>query len=303
MYQILGRQMDRIWSLAKVGYAAKRFILVILGSVLMAVNIKTFCAAAGIIPGGFTGITILFNEVMSDYYNIKIPFSVVYYILNAIPAYIGFRYIGKWFSVYSILAVFLTGILADWVPSSLVTYLHLQDNLLCAVFGGIINAFAISLCLFADATSGGTDFIAIYFAQRRGKDAWGIIFAANCVVLLIAAFLYEPGKALYSIIFQFATTMGLNGMYKGYQQKTLLIITENPEEVYKLIRDITNHDATSFTGTGLYEKANRTMLYSVVASNDVQPLIIGIKKIDKTAFINVLKTDFLNGRFYRRPKN
>ena len=48
--------------------------------------------------------------------------------------------------------IVVSGILTDMVPAWPVT----EDILLIAIFGGLINALAISLCLFANATSGGT---------------------------------------------------------------------------------------------------------------------------------------------------
>lgn len=269
----------------------------------MALNLKTLCIAAGIIPGGLSGVSVLAIEIVGRYLHVRLPFSLLYYALNAVPVYIGFRFIGKWFTLFSCLMVFLTGVLTDVIPASLVGYLNLNDSLLCAVFGGIVNAVAVTLCLRADATSGGTDFIAIYFAEKQGRDAWTLIFLSNLVVLIVAALVFDPEKALYSIIFQFAQTMGLNGLYKGYQQKTLLIITDKHEDVYALIRDKTHHDATAFTGIGKYKNARRTLLYSVVSASGVNALIREIKVLDPAAFINVLKTDFLNGEFYHRPKD
>jgi uncharacterized membrane-anchored protein YitT (DUF2179 family) len=47
----------------------------------------------------------------------------------------------------------------------------------------------------------------------------------------------------------------------------------------------------------------RVMLYSVVYSNEVADLVNGIRKIDEGAFINVIKTEQINGRFFRKPKD
>jgi uncharacterized membrane-anchored protein YitT (DUF2179 family) len=286
---------------ATVAGGVKKTALVAAGALLMALNLKTFCIAAGVIPGGFSGLTVLTIEIAERYFHLQLPFSILYYVLNAVPVYIGFRYIGKWFTALSCFMVVLTGLFTDMLPATLLSYLNLDDKLLCAVFGGVINAVSITLCLLADATSGGTDFIAIYYAEKKGRDMWGAIFVANCVVLLIAAVVLNPGKALYSIIFQFAQTMGLNGLYKGYQRKTLLIITNHDDEIYRLIRDRTNHDATLFTGIGKYKDTERRMLYSVVSSTDVHPLITAIKRADPSAFVNVLKTEFINGNFYHKP--
>jgi uncharacterized membrane-anchored protein YitT (DUF2179 family) len=199
--------------------------------------------------------------------------------------------------------VFLTGLLTDFMPEMFIEIIQLHDTLLSAVFGGILNAVAIVLCLYAGATSGGTDFIAVYFSEKYRKDTWNYIFAGNCVVLVIAASLFSLDKALYSIIFQFTTTFVLNSLYRAYQQKTLLIITKYPNEVYDLIREKTNHAATALTGKGLYNMQERTILYSVVYSDEVTSLINAIRGIDPDAFINVLKTEQINGRFFKKPKD
>jgi uncharacterized membrane-anchored protein YitT (DUF2179 family) len=267
----------------------KRFFLILSGALLMAFNLNTFVRAGGLIPGGFTGLSLLIQEIALRYGAVRLPFSIIYYALNAAPAIICFRFIGKNFTLYSCLMVLVSGFLTDWMPGAHIAginvaavftqFLQLHDTLLSAVFGGLLNAVSISLCLFADATSGGTDFIAIFISEKYRKDAWNYILAGNCVILALAAYLFAFDKALYSIIFQFTTTISLSTLYRGYQQRTLLIITGKPEEIYTLIREKTNHAATSFKGLGSYEKVERVLLYSVVAANEVSGLIGAIKKI------------------------
>ena len=45
------------------------------------------------------------------------------------------------------------------------------------------------------------------------------------------------------------------------------------------------------------------MVYSVVSSEEVNMLTKEIREIDPKAFINVIKTEQVNGRFYRRPND
>jgi len=280
---------------------ARRLTLIVLGAALMAFNINTFVKAGELIPGGFTGITVLIQKICLHYFSFNIPFSLVLYILNAVPAVICFRFVGKKFTLYSILMVFLCGLMTDFMPNMFIEFIQTHDTLLSSVFGGILNAIAIILCLSADATSGGSDFIAIYISEKYRKDAWNYIFAGNCVILAITAVLFNLDKALYSIIFQFTSTMVLNSLYKTYKQKTLLIITNRPDDVYHLIREKTHHAATAISGKGLFDAQERIILYSVVYSNEVAPLVKAIQAIDSDAFINVLKTDHINGRFFKKP--
>jgi len=284
-------------------HVSRRLALVLAGAVLIAFNINSFVDAGELLPGGFTGLTLLIQEICLRYGNFLIPFSVVYYILNIVPAAFCFKFIGKKFTLYSVLMVIVSGLLTDLMPSMFTSFLTTHDILLSSVFGGLLNAVAISLCLHADATSGGTDFIAIFISEKYRKDAWNYIFAINIVILSAAGILFGLDRALYSIIFQFVTTMALGVLYKNYQQRTLLVITNTPDDISKKIYEMTNHGATLIDCAGSFVKDKRTMLYSVVTASEVKILIPMIKQMDPDAFVNVLKTEHINGRFYQRPKD
>ena len=158
----------------------KRNLLNIFGAILMAVNINTFVHSANLIPGGFSGAALLIQNVSQKYFGLKIPFSILVYILNIFPIYIGFRYIGKKFTLYSMIMIIISGLLTDFIPGFKIT----DDILLCSIFGGICNAIAINCCLMADSSSGGTDFISIYVSEKTGKSAWNyirkLLYSANC---------------------------------------------------------------------------------------------------------------------------
>jgi len=275
----------------------KRAMLVTLGALLFAANLNTFVYSANLFPGGFAGIVLLIQRSAQKFGGVSIPYSAVYFLLNAFPVYISFRYIGKKFTIFSLVMILVSSMLKDFLPTFMITH----DVLLCSIFGGLVNGVAITCCLYADATSGGTDFIAIYFSERKGKNMWNVIFAGNCIVLAIAGLLFGWDRALYSIIFQFASTQVLNILYHRYQKSTLLIITEKPDELFEIIRANTNHAATRFEGMGCYQHTKKTLLYTVVSADEAAVLFKLIGKADPQAFVNVLKTKDLLGKFFTRP--
>ncbi|MCM1225645.1 MAG: YitT family protein, partial [Lachnospiraceae bacterium] len=140
----------------------KRTLMIVAASVIMALNLKTFVRTGGLIPGGFNGLTRLLQEISVMLWDVEPPFTAINLALNAVPIIISFKFIGKKFTLYSCLMIFLGGILTDIIPSYAVT----TDTLLVAVFGGLLNAVAIAICLMANATSGGTDFIAIFLSEK-----------------------------------------------------------------------------------------------------------------------------------------
>ncbi len=277
----------------------KRTLMIVAASFIMAVNLKSFVRTGGLVPGGFNGLTILLQEISVLLWRVEPPFSVINFCLNAVPVVISFKFIGKKFTLYSCLMIALTGVLTDVVPGYAVT----TDPLLVAVFGGLFQALAISICLFSGATSGGTDFIAIFLSEKFGIDSWNYIFAGNVVILAIAGMLFGWDKALYSIIFQFTSTQVLQTLYKRYQKQTLLIVTNKPDEIYEGIREITNHDATLIKGIGCYRKKECNILYSVVGRDEVRKVLKYVKETDPDAFVNMIRTESLSGRFYQRPND
>ena len=224
--------------------------------------------------------------------------SVIYLPLNVIPAYIGIRYIGKFFTLESFYVVVLSSILTDIFPNITITY----EPILIAIFAGIVGGIGSVICLTAGASGGGTDFISIYFSEKKGIDAWGYILAGNIVLLVAAGLLFDFDRALYSIIYQYVITTILGTYYKRYQQDTLLVVTAYPKEIIARIYEMTKHDATIIQGEGGYSGEAKNILYSVVGRDQSDKVIKAIKEIDPGAFTNVIKTEQVNGRFYMRPK-
>ena len=144
----------------------------------MALNINTFVYTAGLLPGGFTGITLLIQDVFLKYLNVKIPYSLFYWLLNIIPAVVCFRFVGKKFTVLSILMIIVSGLATDFIPGLAVT----DDIILCAVFGGIING--MSVFVFLQVVRAAELILFRFILQKKKAIVYGIIFLQETVFCL-----------------------------------------------------------------------------------------------------------------------
>lgn len=268
-------------------------IMVSLAAAGMAFNINCFVNAVGLYPGGFNGIALLVQRAGDSFFHIAIAFSLISYPLNILALVLSYRSLGKRFLIYTILSVGLTGILTDMIPAFPLT----DDVLLASIFGGIINGACISISMLAGGSTGGMDILANVYGHRLNKDPWNITLAANTLILLAAGLLFGWDKALYSIIFQYASTQVIHLLYRKYQQATLFIISDQYEKIYQTILATTQHSATVLDGTGCYTNEEKKMIYSVVSSQQVKGLVRAIRKIDASAFINIVRTTQLDGRF------
>lgn len=272
-------------------------LCVIIGSLLCAININTFINAGGLFPGGFTGLTVFIQRYCEKYLDMQVPYSAINFALNAIPAYIGYKTVGKKFTFYSCVMIVLTGVFVEILPVTNIT----EDILLITIFGGILQGVALGIALRGNASSGGTDFIAMWISQKTNQPAWNYILGMNAVMLVAAGYLFGWNAALYSIIFQFCSTQVINFVHTRYKRMTLFIVTSNPDLVIEEIHNSTHHGVTRLEGIGTYYGKPRTMLYTVVESSNVKGLVTRIREIDNTSFVNVTKTEAIEGNFYQRP--
>lgn len=275
----------------------KRIIAICFAAMVMSINTQTFVRTGGLYPGGVMGITILIQAIFHNFLDIEIPFTVVNLLLNTVPIYIGFRFIGKKFTIFSGIMIVLNSILTDIIPAHVITY----DILLISIFGGMISGFVTSLCLMMNATTGGTDFLAIYLSEKKGVDSWNFILGVNIIIISLAGVLFGWDKALYSIIYQYASTQVLHVLYTKYQKQTLFIVTNKAKEVCKAINVVSGHGATILEGEGSYEHQERDIVYSVVSKEESKSVISAIKEADDAAFVNAIRTEELSGRFYQKP--
>ena len=300
---------------ARRGTEILRFALIVFACAVMALDYRTFVEWGGLLPAGATGLSMLIQRILqaacdSSGVGVTVPFSPINIALNAVPVWIGIKYVGRKFTFLSVCVIVLTGVFADFMPVDALTSLlseaevaRLKDDpFLASVFGGIIFGFGMALCLRADATTGGTDFIAIYLSEKKGRETWNLIFAVNAVILLCGGFSFGWKGVLYSIVFQFVTLQVVHLMYKTYQYQTLLIVTTRPQRICEAIYRISHHGATVIPAHGGFTEQNRSIVFSVVAADDTPRVYALCKSQDPQAFINTISTSRVIGRFYMRPR-
>ena len=271
---------------------------VVFGSVLQAVTLVVLLRAGGMISAGINGLVMLIQRISETFFSLSLPFAPLSIVLNAFPAYLCFRFVGKRFALFSCISLLLVSVMVDLIPPYVLT----DDRLLIAVFGGILNGFGGGLILRSGACSGGTDFIAMYFGVKKGINTFNTVFICNSCLIVISGLLFGMESAMYTIIFQFIQTQMINFMYQRYAKKTLFIVTEKPHEVADAVMMCTRHSCTIFkSAEGSYSGEPRFVVYTIVGATEINTVRKFIKGTDPNAFINTLDSDSVSGAFFQRP--
>ena len=272
------------------------FACVFCSSLIMAATTKTFVRPAHLLSGGFMGIALLV-DMIADLFGKSIPTAFTLVVLNVPVALICAKKISKRFVFFSLLQVFLTSFLLQIIPN----YPLFDEQVLNVVFGGYIWGMSIVLALKAGASSGGTDFIALYFANKNGREIWMQVFAFNAMILCVFGVIFGFDKAGYSILFQFISTKTISTFHTRYKRVMLHIYTVKKDEVVDTYLEKFHHGITALDGYGGYSHHPVSYLTAIVSSYEVGVVLETLKETDPKIIVSVTKVENFIGRFYNKP--
>lgn len=280
-------------SAKKIGRLARNFLLATFASLFAAMTIKEFAIKGGLVSSGFSGLSILICKFASTYLNLDFSYSIVYLLLNLPALLLVIRSIGIRFTAISVYHIVLTSLLVEIMPILDFT----NDLLLLSVFGGVISGVANAMIVYGEGCGGGIDFIAIHFANIKKESMWNFTLAANAIILTISGLLFGWTAALYSIIYQYVATKVLNGLDIKYKRVSMFVVSDKADEINALIKNKYDHSSSEIKCIGGYSRNVKKLLYIVVGTYEASVVSEDILKIDETAFINVVSTKRLIGKF------
>ncbi|WP_066900804.1 YitT family protein [Streptobacillus notomytis] len=271
-------------------------ILIVMSAFIQSYTIEVFIIPSKLLTGGFTGLSILINMILSNF-GVSLSVGILLIVLNFPVALLCAKEISKKFVFLSLLHIFLTSIFLKYFK-----FEPLFTNILLNLtIGAVIHGLQMVLALKVGGSTGGTDFIALYISNKINKSIWIYIFIFNMLVILIFGYMFTWDGAGYSIIFQFVTTKVIDTFYNRYRRITLQIITKKGDELTEMYISKYRHGMTKIVGSGAYLKERVYICYTVVSVYEVNDIVKAILELDKNAIINTFKTDAFYGKFYIPP--
>lgn len=272
-------------------------ILAVVGSALLqACVIQAFIRPSNLLSSGFTGVAILIEKIVSLYRK-TFSTSLGMLVLNIPVAILCSRSISMRFTFYSLIQVLLASFflkVCQFQP-------FFDDIMLNVIFGGFLYGMAAVIALRGNASTGGTDFIALYVSNKTGHSIWEYVFAGNVVILCIFGTMFGWLYAGYSILFQFISTKTISAFHHRYDRVTLQITTANAEELIKAYIENYRHGISCIDAIGGYSHKKMYLLHTVVSSYEVSDIVILLREKDPHVIINMLKTENFFGTFYQAP--
>lgn len=272
------------------------FAAVLISSLVQTFAIKTFVQSAGLLSSGFTGVAILIDRIAALYGG-SISTSLALIVLNLPVALLCYRSISPKFTFFSCLQVVCTSFFLKVLSFEPV----FNDIVLNVIFGGFIYGLGVVFALKGNASTGGTDFIALYISNKKGKSIWSYVFIFNACILCIFGFLFGWLYAGYSIIFQFISTKTIETFHHRYERLTLQVTTRHAQAVMEQYVKTFRHGISCVDAVGGYSHDKMYLLHTVISSYEEADIVHLIRQVDPQAIINVLRTVNFYGGFYQAP--
>jgi uncharacterized membrane-anchored protein YitT (DUF2179 family) len=279
--------MDMLW------LQTKKLAVVTAGSLLVALAMNLFLIPANIYSSGFTGIAQLLSKVLGDYTPIHVSLGFLLLLLNIPVAILGWKKVGKSFTVYSFISVALSSLFLTLIPIKQVS----NDILLNAVFGGVIQAVGVGITLKWGASTGGVDIIAMVLSRMKDKPIGPYMLVINGVIIITAGFLYGWEKALYTLVTLYTSTRVIDAIHTRHAKLTAIIITKKADVMKKAIQEKLVRGITILPAKGAFSNEAREMLMVVITRYELYDLERILKDVDPNAFTNIIQTTNIYGFF------
>lgn len=269
----------------------KKVFIVLIGAILNAIAMNFFLIPANVYASGFTGVAQLLSSILGDFGST----GILLFILNIPVTILAWKKVGRSFTIYSFLSVFMMSFFLEVIPVIHVS----KDILLNAVFGGVIAAVGVGITLKWGASTGGMDIIAMVLSRMKDKPVGTYFFTLNAIIIITAGFLYGWEKALYTLVTLYASTRVIDAIHTRHEKLTALIITKKSEEMKKAIHDKLVRGITTIPAKGAFTNENKEMMMIVITRYELFDLERIINEVDPNAFTNIVQTAGVYG-FFRR---
>ena len=297
------------------------YAYLVLGSALFAIGDVMFVNPYHLAPGGVYGLANVFNAL----WGWKISVSGI--AMDIPLLIIGTIILGPKFGIKTIISVILIPVFTYILEStwgyapvihggsvvadtqSALYYIakdgsqswFMPDMVLNTIVSGLIYGVAIGVIFRAGATSGGSDIISMIIHKYTKISLGTLVMVVDSLISLTTLIAFEDIRLpIYSILLIYIEGKVIDLVVEGVKSyKTAFVVTDKIEEVRSFILKDLDRSGTVFTGSGLYQGAERKMIYVTLNRSDLVKLKANLRFLDPNAFVNVIESSEIMGNGFK----
>ena len=270
-----------------------KFLLVNLGVFLLTTGVYFFKLPNNFSTGGVSGISILLGNF------VPISPASLMAVINVALLVVGYIFIGRefgfWTTYCSLMYSLETWILEKAYP---MTAPFTDQPLLELVFAMMLPGLGSALLFYCNASSGGTDIVAMILKKYTSiSDIGKALFASDSIIALAACFLFGVETGMFSILGLFLKAFVVDSVIESINLcKFFSIVTSKPTEICDFIIKELHHSSTVVDGEGAFSHQDKKVVLTAVRRGEAIRLRQRCKQIDPHCFMFITNTSEIIGK-------
>lgn len=274
----------------------KDFGMMTSGAVLMSTGVYFFKIPNGFSTGGVSGIGTLLGKAAPVFTS-----SEWIMIINIALLAVGFFILGRnnvLRTVYCSMLFSAVNMIFEYVVPISEPLTNQPFLELC--YAMILTAVGSALIFNSDASSGGTDIIALVLKKYTNLDVGKALLASDSLIAASSFFVFGVEAGLFSVIGLFAKAFLVDNIIESINScKYFIVITNKADEIADYIIKYLHHGATVCRAQGMYTHDNKYMVHTVCKRIEAIHLRKYVRSVDPHSFVIITTTSEIVGRGFR----
>ena len=281
-----------------------RIVAAVVGELIAAAALNLFIVPLNLYTGGAMGVCQLIRTLLQTYLGLNFGSydiaGILYFLVNIPILLYGYKYLGQGLVIKTIICTVAFSLFYSIIPIPSAPIV--ADYLTACLLGGILTGIGSGIVLTCGCSSGGLDVIGLCLSKRGSSFTVGRFSLTFNVFLYTACLiLFSPEVAIYSVIYNFFTSMVLDRMHQQNVNVMALIFTKEDENVLgRFIIEKLDRSVTWWTGTGAYTGENVHVLCVCLSKYEIEELLHAVRSIDPHAFVSVQEGARVFGNFPKK---
>lgn len=262
------------------------YLMVALGTVLMAVAVNFVFEPMDMVTGGVSGFAIVVKYWTEPFIDGGVPVWLSNLLANIPLFVIAIVVLGRKYIAKTLYATICFTVALYIVPSQDISN---NDFVLASIYGGILMGVGLGLVFATNCSTGGTDlFGAILQKKLKHYSVPQLLMVIDSSIVILGAAVFGLNKALYAVIAVYITSKIMDTILEGLKfGKLAYIISEQHGEIANEILHNMNRGVTGVPIKGMYSNTDKNMLLCVVSKKEIVQIIDIVAQIDPKAFVIV----------------
>ena len=281
-----------------------RIVAAVVGELIAAAALNLFIVPLNLYTGGIMGVCQLIRTFLQTQLGVTFgayDIAGILYFLGNVPILLfAYKSLGLGLVAKTIICTVSYSLFYSIIPIPSAPIV--DDYLTACLLGGILTGIGSGIVLTCGCSSGGLDVIGLCLSKRGSSFTVGKFSLTFNVFLYTACLiLFSPEVAIYSVIYNFFTSMVLDRMHQQNVNVMAMIFTHADEHILgQFIIDNLGRGVTYWNGTGAYTGKGVHVLCVSLSKYEIEELLHAVRTIDPQAFLTVQEGVHIYGNFRKK---